>query len=184
MNFCSNCGSRVAHRIPPGDHLPRFVCDSCGVIHYENPRVVVGCVPEFEGKILLCKRAIEPRRGFWTVPAGFMENGETLQQGAARESQEEALADVEIGSLLTVVSVVGAHQVHVFFRAKLRSPSFGAGEESLEAMLVKPEEIPWADIAFQSTVFTLERYLEDKAAGRDEHHFVTLDRRPPGSGRA
>ncbi|MEP7246458.1 MAG: NUDIX hydrolase [Gammaproteobacteria bacterium] len=184
MNFCSNCGSRVAHRIPPGDHRLRFVCDSCGVIHYENPHVVVGCVPEFEGKILICKRAIEPRLGFWTVPAGFMENGETLQQGAARECQEEALADVEIGSLLTVVSVVGARQVHVFFRAKLRSPGFGAGEESLESILVAPEEIPWADIAFQSTVFTLERYLEDKAAGREEHHFVTLDARPPGSGRA
>jgi ADP-ribose pyrophosphatase YjhB (NUDIX family) len=182
MNFCSNCGSRVTHRIPPGDHLPRFVCDSCGIIHYQNPRIVVGCVPEYEGKILLCKRAIEPRLGYWTVPAGFMENGETLQQGAARESHEEALADVEIGSLLTVVNVVGAHQVHVFFRAKLRSPSIGAGPESLEVKLVRPEEIPWADIAFQSTVFTLERYLEDQAAGRDEHHFAVLDRRPPGTG--
>ncbi|HEV7716377.1 MAG TPA: NUDIX hydrolase [Steroidobacteraceae bacterium] len=181
MNFCSNCGSRLEHRIPPGDHLPRFVCDTCGTIHYQNPRVVVGCVPEYEGQILICKRAIEPRRGYWTVPAGFLENGETLQQGAARESQEEALADVEIGSLLTVVSVVGAHQIHVFFRAKLRSPSFGAGPESLETMLVTPEQIPWADIAFPSTTFTLERYLEDLAAGRDQHHFTTMNRRPPPS---
>jgi ADP-ribose pyrophosphatase YjhB (NUDIX family) len=181
MNFCSQCGSRVAQRIPPGDHLPRFVCDACGTIHYQNPRVVVGCVPEHEGRILICKRAIEPRLGYWTVPAGFMENGETLQQGAARESQEEAMADVEIGSLLTVVSVVGAHQVHVFFRATLRSPGFGAGPESLEVKLVRPEEIPWDDIAFQSTRFSLEKYLEDRAAGRDGHHFATLERRPQGS---
>jgi ADP-ribose pyrophosphatase YjhB (NUDIX family) len=176
MNFCSQCGARVAQRIPPGDHLPRFVCDSCGTIHYQNPRVVVGCVPEHEGRILICKRAIEPRLGFWTVPAGFMENGETLQQGAARESQEEALADVEIGSLLSLVSVVSAHQVHVFFRAKLRTPSFGAGPESLEVKLVEPREIPWDDIAFLSTRFTLERYLEDRAAGRDGHYFATLER--------
>jgi ADP-ribose pyrophosphatase YjhB (NUDIX family) len=180
MNFCSQCGSRLAHRIPPGDHLPRFVCDACGTIHYQNPRIVVGCVPEHEGRLLICKRAIEPRLGYWTVPAGFMENGETLQQGAARESQEEALADVEIGSMLSLVSVVSAHQVHVFFRARLRSPSFGVGPESLEVKLVRPEELPWDDIAFESTRFTLERYLEDCAAGRDGHHFATLDRRPRG----
>src|SRR3569623_1820220 len=124
MNFCSHCGSRVALRVPPGDHLPRFVCDSCGTIHYQNPRVVVGCVPEHEGRILICKRAIEPRLGYWTIPAGFMENGESLEQGAARECYEEALADVEIGSLLAIVSIIGANQVHVFFRAKLRLPSF------------------------------------------------------------
>jgi len=181
MKFCSHCGSRVAHRIPPGDHLPRFLCDACGTVHYQNPRVVVGCVPQFEDRILICKRAIEPRRGYWTVPAGFLEIGETLQQGAARESQEEALADVEIGSLLSVISIVGAHQVHVFFRAKLRSPDFGAGTESLEVKLVTPAEIPWTDIAFQSTVYTLERYLEDLAQNRDEHHFAVLDRRPPGA---
>ena len=179
MNFCNLCGSRVAHRVPPGDHLPRFICDSCGTIHYQNPRVVVGCVPEHDGRILICKRAIEPRRGFWTIPAGFMENGETVQQGAARECYEEALADVEIGSLLSVVNVVGAHQVHVFFRATLRSPSFGAGPESLDVKLVTAEDIPWGDIAFQSTIFTLQRYLEDRVAGRETHHFATLDRRPP-----
>lgn len=177
MKFCSQCGSRVTQRIPPGDHLPRFVCDACGTIHYQNPRIVVGCVPEHEGRILICKRAIEPRRGFWTVPAGFMENGETLQQGAARESQEEALADVEIGSLLSVVTVLGAHQVHVFFRGKLRTSSFGAGPESLESKLVTAEEIPWDDIAFPSSVFTLQRYLEDRAAGRELVHYTTFDRR-------
>ena len=123
MNFCSNCGNPVAHRIPPGDHLPRFICDSCTTIHYQNPRVVVGCLAEHEGRILLCKRAIEPRLGYWTIPAGFMENGESLQQGAARESYEEALAQVEVGSLLALVSIISANQVHVFFRAKLRTPA-------------------------------------------------------------
>jgi ADP-ribose pyrophosphatase YjhB (NUDIX family) len=178
MKFCNQCGAEVAFRTPPGDHLARHICDACGTIHYQNPRLVVGCVPEYEGKILLCTRAIEPRRGYWTVPAGFMENGETLQQGAARESYEEALARVEIGSLLAMVHVLHAHQVHVFFRATLAEPQFGAGPESLEVALVKPEDIPWADIAFPSTEFALRRYLEDKAAGRDDHHFTEFDHRP------
>jgi ADP-ribose pyrophosphatase YjhB (NUDIX family) len=177
MNFCSNCASRVTLRVPPGDHLPRFICDSCGIIHYQNPRVVVGVVPEHEGRILLCKRAIEPRLGYWTVPAGFMENGESLQQGAAREAHEEAMADIEIGSLLALVSILGAHQVHVFFRGRLRTPEFGAGPESLEVKLVTPDEIPWDDIAFPSTTFTLQKYLEDRAAGREGHHVTVLERR-------
>jgi len=179
MNFCNQCGAKVAFRVPPGDHLPRYICDSCGTIHYQNPRLVVGCVPEYEGKILLCRRAIEPRRGFWTVPAGFMENGETLQQAAARETYEEALAQVEVGSLLAVVHVTHAQQVHVFFRATMTAPEHGAGIESLEATMVDPKDIPWADIAFPSTEFTLKRYLEDRAAGRDNHYFTELDRRLP-----
>ncbi len=179
MNFCSQCGAKVAFRMPEGDHLSRFVCEACGEIHYENPKLVVGCVPVHAGKILLCRRAIEPRRGYWTVPAGFMENGETLQQAAARESFEEALARVEIGSLLSIVHVLHAHQVHVFFRAVLEEPAFGAGAESLEAALVAPEDIPWSKIAFPSTEFTLQRYLEDRAAGRESHYFTEFDRRLP-----
>ncbi|HKT74198.1 MAG TPA: NUDIX hydrolase [Steroidobacteraceae bacterium] len=179
MNFCSQCGARVEYRTPPGDHLSRHVCDSCGTIHYQNPRLIVGCVPEYEGQILLCKRAIEPRLGYWTVPAGFMENGETLQQAAARESYEEALATVEIGSLLTIVHVLHTHQVHVFFRATLPEARFGPGPESLEVMLVDPQDIPWSDLAFPSTEFTLRRYLEDRAAGLDVHHFTEFDRRLP-----
>jgi ADP-ribose pyrophosphatase YjhB (NUDIX family) len=179
MNFCSQCGAKVRLRIPPGDHLPRFVCEACGTVHYQNPRLVLGCVPEHEGRILLCRRAIEPRRGYWTVPAGFMENGETLQEAAARECYEEALARVEIGSLLSVVHVLHAEQVHVFFRATMPLAEFGVGAESLEVALVTPEEIPWADIAFRSTDFTLRRYLEDKAAGGEPHYFETLDRRAP-----
>jgi len=177
MKFCAECGGRVSLRTPPGDHLPRHVCEACGAIHYRNPRLVVGCVPEFDGRILLCKRAIEPRLGYWTVPAGFMENGETLQQAAARETQEEALADVEIGSLLAIVHVLHAEQVHVFFRARLRAAEFGPGHETLEARLVAPEEIPWEDIAFPSTELALRRYLEDRAAGREPHHFAEVNRR-------
>ena len=183
MKFCSNCGAQVQLRVPEGDHLPRYVCAACGTIHYQNPRLVVGCVPEHEGRILLCRRAIEPRRGYWTVPAGFMENRETLQEAAARESHEEALAEVLIGSLLSIVHVLHAEQVHVFFRAALPEARFAPGPESLEVKLVAPGEIPWEDLAFKSTEFTLRRYLEDKAAGREQYHYATLDRhatQPPG----
>jgi ADP-ribose pyrophosphatase YjhB (NUDIX family) len=151
MNYCSQCGQKTQVRVPEGDHLPRFVCDHCGVVHYENPRIVVGCVPEHAEQILICRRAIEPRRGFWTVPAGFMENGESLEAGAARECQEEAQALVDIGSLLALVSIPAAHQVHVFFRARMRQPEFAAGIESLEVKLISASEIPWQDIAFPST---------------------------------
>ena len=177
MNFCSNCGSPVVTKVPAGDHLPRFVCTSCGMIHYKNPLLVLGCVPQWEDKILLCRRAIEPRLGFWTVPAGFMENGETLQQAAARECHEEALATVDIGSLLAVVSVTHAGQVHVMFRATLLKPEYAAGPESLEVGLYTEAEIPWDDLAFPSGEFTLRKFYADRAAGREDHHFTELTRR-------
>jgi ADP-ribose pyrophosphatase YjhB (NUDIX family) len=176
VNFCSHCGAPVASKIPPGDHLPRFVCTSCGTIHYQNPRLILGCVPEWEGRILLCRRAIEPRRGFWTVPAGFMENGESMQDAAARECHEEALATVEIGSLLAVVSVLHAHQVHVMFRAKLRKPEFAPGPESEAVGLYEEAQIPWADLAFPSGEYTLRRYFEDRARGVENHHFSSISR--------
>jgi ADP-ribose pyrophosphatase YjhB (NUDIX family) len=178
MNFCSQCGQPVTLRVPEGDHLPRHVCTACGTVHYQNPKIVAGCVPEHEGRILLCRRAIEPRRGYWTIPAGFMENGETTQEAARRESIEEALAEVEIGSLLAVVHVLHADQVHVMFRARLPKPEFGAGAESLEVMLCDEESIPWRDIAFRSVDFALRRYLEDRRAGREQHHFTAIDLRP------
>jgi ADP-ribose pyrophosphatase YjhB (NUDIX family) len=178
MNFCEKCGAPVQLAVPAGDTRARHVCTSCGHIHYRNPRLVVGCVPEHEQRILLCRRAIEPRRGYWTVPAGFMENGETLQQAAARESHEEALAEVTIGSLLAIVHVLHAEQVHVFFRAQLGAARFAAGAESLEVALVAPQDIPWHDLAFRSTDFALRRYLEDKATGAEPHHFHTIDQRP------
>ena len=176
MKFCSNCGSAVVLKVPDGDHLPRFVCDRCGTVHYKNPLLVLGCVPEREDKILLCRRAIEPRRGFWTVPAGFMEIGETMQQAARRECLEEAEAEVDIGSLLAVVSVTHAGQVHVMFRARLLQPRYGAGPESLEVGLYREADIPWADLAFPSGEFTLRRYFSDRAAGREDHHFTELSR--------
>jgi ADP-ribose pyrophosphatase YjhB (NUDIX family) len=177
VKFCSQCGQPVALRTPEGDHLPRHICDGCGTVHYQNPKLVVGCVPEYEGRILLCRRAIEPRYGYWTIPAGFMENGETTQEGARRESQEEALADVEIGSLLAVVHVLHADQVHVMFRARLPEPRYGVGAESLEVVLLTEAEVPWQDIAFRSVDFALRRYFEDRRRGVEDHHFSVIDYR-------
>jgi ADP-ribose pyrophosphatase YjhB (NUDIX family) len=177
MNFCSHCGQPVALTVPTGDHLPRYVCAACGTVHYQNPKIVAGCVPEYQGRILLCRRAIEPRLGYWTIPAGFMEKGETTQDAARRESIEEAMAEVEIGSLLAVVHVLHADQVHMMFRARLAEPRFGAGPESLEVALVDEAEIPWQDIAFRSVDFALRRYLEDRRRGAEGHHFTTLDYR-------
>jgi ADP-ribose pyrophosphatase YjhB (NUDIX family) len=178
MNFCSACGQPVVLTIPDGDQRTRYVCTACATIHYQNPRLVVGCVPEYEGKILLCRRAIEPRLGFWTLPAGFMENGESLQNAAARESMEEALAKVAIGSLLAIVHVLHAHQVHVVFRARLLDPNVGAGPESLEVALVDEADIPWDQIAFRSIDFALKRYLEDRSTGREGLHFHDIDLHP------
>ena len=140
------------------------------MIHYKNPLLVLGCVPEWQGRILLCRRAIEPRLGFWTVPAGFMENGETMQHAAARECYEEALAKVEVGSLLAVVNVTHAGQVHVMFRARLAELGFAPGPESLEVGLYAEEEIPWGQLAFPSGEFTLRKYFSDRSAGREDHH--------------
>jgi ADP-ribose pyrophosphatase YjhB (NUDIX family) len=171
MKFCSDCGQPVTMQVPAGDTLPRAVCTSCGTVHYENPRVVVGCVPEWREQILLCRRAIEPRRGFWTAPAGFLEIGESIHAAAARETVEEALAQVEVGSLLCVVNVLHAAQVHVMFRAQMRSAEHGAGAESLETVLFSEAQIPWADIAFASIRFALERYFLDRREHVERMHF-------------
>jgi ADP-ribose pyrophosphatase YjhB (NUDIX family) len=177
LNFCSNCGAPVESKIPAGDHLPRFVCTGCDMVHYKNPLLVLGCVPEWQDRILLCRRAIEPRLGFWTVPAGFMENGETMQQAAARECHEEALAEVEVGSLLAVVNVTRANQVHVMFRARLLEPKFAPGPESLEVALYEEAQIPWSELAFASGEYTLRQYFADRRAGREGHHFTELKSR-------
>ena len=177
MNFCSNCGSRVLLKVPEGDFLPRHVCDNCGTIHYLNPKVVVGSVPVYEGRILLCKRGIEPRLGYWTIPAGFMENDETLEAGAAREAAEEARIQVEIGSLLLLANVTSARQVHVFFRSRMLTPDFGVTHESLEVRLMDEKEIPWPELAFPSTEYALRRFVEDRAAGVERHHVAEMHRR-------
>lgn len=172
MNFCSHCGQPVTLKTPNGDHRLRFVCCNCGRIHYQNPLVVVGCVIEHEGGILLCRRAIEPRSGFWTVPAGFMELGETLGEAALRETWEEARARIDLGTLLAIVDVVHAGQVHVFFRGCLRGNEFAAGEETLETRLFAPATIPWGDIAFPSVTVALERYLADPQLGAGSVHLA------------
>jgi ADP-ribose pyrophosphatase YjhB (NUDIX family) len=177
MNYCSQCGSKVVLKVPEGDHQPRHVCDSCGTIHYLNPKVVVGSVPEYQGRILLCRRGIEPRLGFWAIPGGFMENGETLEQGAAREALEEAEIDVEIGSLLVIANVTHAHQVHVFFRSRMRSAHFAPTPESLEVRFFDIEEIPWSDLAFPSTEYALRCYVADRAAGVERHQIAEILRR-------
>jgi ADP-ribose pyrophosphatase YjhB (NUDIX family) len=168
MKYCSSCGGTVSLSVPKDDNRERHICDDCGVVHYRNPLIVVGCVAERDGKILLCKRAIEPRHGYWTVPAGFMELGETAAGGAARETLEEALADVELGHLFAMVDVVDGGQVHLFFTGKLVG-DFGVGEESLESAMFSPGEIPWDDIAFESGTFALKKYFEDRGVNNGVH---------------
>jgi len=163
MKYCSSCGGAISRSIPKDDNRERAICDDCGTIHYQNPIIVVGCVVESDGKILLCKRAIKPRHGYWTVPAGFMELGETLAGGAARETLEEACATVEIGHQFATVDVVDAGQVHVFFTGKLLG-GFGVGEESLDTALYREDEIPWDELAFESGRFALKKYFEDRGA--------------------
>lgn len=174
MKFCSHCGAAVSLRIPAGDSLPRHVCQSCAAVHYQNPRMVVGCIPEWEDKILLCKRAIEPRHGFWTLPAGFLELGESVQTGAVRETLEEAESRVEIVSLYSCISVPRIHQVHVFFRARMLDMSFGPGTESLEVQLFSETEIPWGDLAFRTVTDTLRHYFADRAARQFGCHVLEL----------
>jgi len=170
MKFCSNCGAAVARRVPVGDSVPRWVCDACGVIHYQNPLVVAGAIAEYEGRLLLCRRAIEPRYGYWTLPAGFMENGETVAQAAARETMEEAGARIEIVKPFSMISVPYVNQVHVFFRARLLHPDFAPGEETLEAQLFDEAALPWKDIAFRTVGLTLKRWVEDRRQGRFTFH--------------
>ncbi|MGH8306824.1 MAG: NUDIX hydrolase [Gammaproteobacteria bacterium] len=173
MKYCGSCGHEVMVKIPPGDHLSRYVCEHCGVIHYQNPKLVVGCVAEWENEILLCRRAIDPRKGYWTLPAGFMENSETVEQAAVRETREEALADVELLAPLALVNVPHISQVHFMFRGRLRGGQFGVGAETLETVLIDESRIPWTDIAFPSVRYTLERFFEDRRRGQFEFHIST-----------
>ena len=172
MKYCSSCGNKVSYKIPKGDNRKRAICDVCGEVHYKNPLIVVGCIVESEDKILLCKRAIEPRLGYWTIPAGFMELDETLAEGAARETFEEACANVEISHQFASIDIPHAGQVHVFFRGKLNG-NFGVGEESLDTQLFSEDEIPWENIAFESTHFALKKYFEsDKRKTTHFHQII------------
>jgi len=181
MKYCPSYGHPLAFLIPAGDNRARAVCGHCHEIHYQNPRVIVGCVPQWQDRILLCRRAIEPRRGYWTIPAGFLENGESLQSGVARESLEEAGIRVEIGSLLAVVNVLYAQQVHVMFRARMLEPAYATSDESVEVGLFDERSIPWDDIAFASVRFALRSYLADRSRGAETLHFHDLEQpRPAG----
>lgn len=174
IKFCTQCASPVSLRVPAGDSLPRHVCDRCGHIHYENPRLVVGCVANWEDRILLCRRAIEPRLGYWTLPAGFMENGETTAEAAARETLEEACATVVVGKPFAMVNVAHINQVHLFYRGHLATPDFAPGEESLETRLMAEADIPWEDIAFRSVALCLRRYFDDRTKGYFGFHTADL----------
>jgi ADP-ribose pyrophosphatase YjhB (NUDIX family) len=164
MKFCSSCGTEVTWVIPEGDNRERHVClnPECATIHYSNPRIVTGCLPIHQDKVLLCKRAIEPRSGFWTLPAGFLENGETIEQGAIRESREEAKANLEVEHLYTLFDLPHIHQVYFFYKASLIDTDFGPGEESLEVKLFEESEIPWDELAFPVVEETLKVFFEDK----------------------
>jgi ADP-ribose pyrophosphatase YjhB (NUDIX family) len=166
MKYCSNCGTTVTVRIPTGDDKPRHVCDNCGTIHYRNPLMVVGAIPEWEDKILLCKRAIEPRLGYWTLPAGFMELGESTDHAALRETLEEANARIELTGLYTMLSVPHVNQVHIFYRARLLDLDFGPGTESLEVALFREGEIPWTELSFRTVTTTLQHYYADRKEQR------------------
>ena len=176
MKFCSNCGAAVSQKIPAGDTVLRHVCDACSTIHYQNPKIIVGCIPEWEDRILLCKRAIEPRIGLWTVPAGFMENGETTFDGAARETLEEANARVEVGPLYALYNIPHINQVYILFRARLLDLDFSAGAETLETRLFTEPEIPWEEIAFATVRNTLKHYYQDRRDGAYEFHMGTIER--------
>ncbi|MEN5181237.1 NUDIX hydrolase [Comamonas odontotermitis] len=178
VDYCRQCGTKVEHRIPDdGDTKIRAVCPACSVIHYENPLNVVGTVPYLGDQVLLCKRNIEPRKGYWTLPAGFMELGETTGAGAARETDEEAGADITLGPLFSVINVPHVGQVHLFYLAQLNSSEFSPGWETMEARLFTEAEIPWDDIAFRTVKVTLKRYFEDRKRGAFGFHAVDLE--PP-----
>jgi ADP-ribose pyrophosphatase YjhB (NUDIX family) len=177
IKFCQSCGAVVAHRIPEGDTLMRAVCDACNTIHYQNPKMVVGCLATWEDRILICKRAIEPRYGLWTLPAGFMENNESASEGAAREALEEANARVEVTDLYTVYSLPHISQVYMMFRGRLVDPDVSPGIESLEVKLVREDEIPWDQLAFAMVKRSLEHFIDDRKTGLFVPRFGDI--RPP-----
>lgn len=167
MKFCHQCGNSVSEIIPADDDRLRFVCNNCELIHYQNPKIVVCSIPVYQEKVLLCKRAIEPRYGKWTLPGGFMENDETTQEGAVRETMEEAGASIEIMGLYSLYNLPHINQVHMFFLSRLTDLDYAPGRESLELALLGEAEIPWQEIAFPATADTLKHYFKD----RDKQQF-------------
>jgi ADP-ribose pyrophosphatase YjhB (NUDIX family) len=181
MKFCSECAHPVSLTIPPDDNRPRYVCRNCGTIHYQNPKMVIGSIPVWEEdgqtQVLLCKRAIEPRHGYWTLPAGFMENNETTSEAAIRETEEEAGANIALHDLFSLLNVPRVHQVHMFYRATLLDLHYAAGIESLEVKLFTEAEIPWREIAFPTITHTLKFFFDDlkKIKEGGQYGFHTQD---------
>ena len=166
FKHCPSCGASVDYRIPADDNRERATCTDCAAVHYENPINVVGTLPVWGDQVLLCKRAIEPRYGLWTLPAGFLELGETAAEGAARETDEEAGAQIELQDLYCLMNVVKVGQVHLFYRARLLSTHFNPGPESLEVALFHEHEVPWDNLAFRTVRETLQHFFEDRRTGR------------------
>ncbi len=166
MKFCSDCGNAVIKKIPQGDNRERYVCGSCGLIHYQNPKVIAGVLPVFGDQVLLCKRSIEPRHGFWTLPAGFLENGESSLEGALRECEEEANATVVNPELYALFDIPQINQVYVFYRAELMEPVFGPSSESSEVALFDEQDIPWSELAFPVVELALDHFLKDRITGQ------------------
>ena len=165
MKFCTNCGNPVQLTIPENDDRQRFCCNHCGVIHYQNPRLVVGAIPEWKNRILLCRRDIEPQRGLWTLPAGYLENGESVEDGARRETWEETRSTIIGLTPYFLADLVQINQLYLMFRCRLAQPEFAITRESSELRLFREEDIPWDDIAFQVIRVTLQRYFADRVTG-------------------
>ncbi|HHB13302.1 MAG TPA: NUDIX domain-containing protein [Chromatiales bacterium] len=182
MKYCTACAAPLERRVPEGDDRVRHVCPACGTIHYQNPKIVTGTIPIHEDRVLLCRRAIEPRRGLWTAPAGFMENAETVQEGALRETREEANARVRIDALHAVYNLPHISQVYLLFRATLLDLDFSPGRESLEVRLFDEREIPWDALAFPVVIEALKAYFEDLRRGHFRLHMGDIERLP-GPGR-
>jgi ADP-ribose pyrophosphatase YjhB (NUDIX family) len=174
IKHCRACGNPVRYAVPADDNRERATCTACGTIHYENPLNVVGTVPVWGEQVLLCRRNIEPRYGLWTLPAGFMELGETTAEGAVRETVEEAGARIELQELFTVLNVVRVGQVHLFYRARLQDPGFDPGPETIEARLFDEAEIPWEEIAFRTVKETLQRFFDDRRRGHFGVHCADI----------
>jgi ADP-ribose pyrophosphatase YjhB (NUDIX family) len=165
MKYCCYCSAKLIYAIPDDDNRHRYICHCCNTVHYQNPKIVAGCIPVWKDQVLLCKRAIEPRYGYWTLPAGFMELGETSLEAGMRETLEEANARVNVEDLFAVYSLPYVGQVYMMFRANLVDLDFSAGVESLEVRLFKQEDIPWNEIAFMTIRATLEAYFDDREKG-------------------
>jgi ADP-ribose pyrophosphatase YjhB (NUDIX family) len=170
VKYCCQCGARGSYRIPQGDDRPRFVCSACQAVHYDNPKLVVGCIPVWKERLLLCRRAIEPRYGKWTIPAGFLEIGETVQDGAKRETLEEAGAKVEHLKPYALYNLSFIGQIYLIFLSRLQDGNFSAGHESIDVGLFDEHEIPWDDMAFPVIGKILRRYFEDVASGHFTFH--------------